>query len=240
MGKKGAGSLKRESFSFSDDPLRNVHICGDAKVLQLCLKKSDRIAKRRIQESAFVLTLSGAIRIESEGKEELLRTAEAVVLEPAEEHAVEALEDSVLLLVLLPKTREASVSYARSIAADETRETWKDALLPEFLVLAADHKKIIALLDGLREFDIKMLDPVLSKVADLLGDSGQVQALFQTVEILTDLLLAHFEKEDLHFLPMAGRLITESERRDFIRQWKRQDPQVELDKSLASERGVSR
>lgn len=97
-----AGILKRESFCFSDNPLRNVHIPGATKVLQLCLKESGRIAKRRMPEAALVLTLAGLIQVESDGREERLGLAEAVILDPAEEHAMVALEDSVILLVVLP------------------------------------------------------------------------------------------------------------------------------------------
>lgn len=95
--------MKRESFEFVDDPLRNVHLSGDSTVLQLCLRKDKAIAKRRVPDSAMMVVLSGLIRVDATGQNEFLGAIDAVILQPAEEHAVVALEDSVLLLILLSK-----------------------------------------------------------------------------------------------------------------------------------------
>lgn len=59
----------------------------------------------------MMVVVSGSIRVESKGRDELLRVTEAVILESAEEHAVVALENSVVLLILLPKERMGVSPY---------------------------------------------------------------------------------------------------------------------------------
>jgi len=219
----------------------------------------------------MMVVLSGSICVTSKGRDELLRDAEAVILEPAEEHAVVAREDSVVLLILLPKGRIGSSPYDRLNAGEVAVEDWKERIAPELRILALEHEHVMSILEHVQEYDLATLDEAMKVVTsmisnhmvaeekllfpilasylggedvgpipkllseheavraqyekctglrrELTSDSGQVHALFQAVESLTDILLSHMEKEDLHLLPMAGRLLNSEEKTTFLRLW---------------------
>ncbi len=57
--------MRREVLSFTADPIRNVHISGDMKVLQLSLAKGKSIARRRIPDEATIVVVSGSIGVEA-------------------------------------------------------------------------------------------------------------------------------------------------------------------------------
>lgn len=263
--------MKRESFQFTDEPLRNVTITDGAKILQLCLKKNQCVAKRRMQESAMMVVVLGSICVESKEQNELLKVTEAVILESAEEHAVVALEDSVVLLILMPKVKADASPYRWLNEENVAAEDWKERIVPELRMLALEHEHVLSVLNEVQEYDLATFDEAMKAVSvlisnhmvaeeellfpllvpylggadvgpvpkllsehetvraqyrkcmelrrDLTSDSGQVHELFQQVDDLTELLLGHMEKEDFHLLPMAGRLLSSSEKASFLKQW---------------------
>ncbi|MDQ0191073.1 hemerythrin domain-containing protein [Alicyclobacillus cycloheptanicus] len=157
--------MKRESFHFSQDALRNVHISGDSKILQLCLKKDTCIAKRRIHESASMVVLSGVIRIQSAEREELLHGFDGVILEPAEEHAIAALEDSVVLLILIPRDRMGGLSYNHGEKPALASDDWKEQIVTELRVIADEHERVLAEFGDIQPYDTTRLEEVMKAVS---------------------------------------------------------------------------
>ena len=120
--------MKCESLEFSDRALRNVLIRGDSKVLQLCLKRGQAIAKRRVPDSAMMVVVSGTLSVTCSEHERVLRVSDAVLIQPAEEHALTALEDSVVLLILLRREQDRSRVDGREESEDKFTTTRKEPI----------------------------------------------------------------------------------------------------------------
>lgn len=153
--------MKTASLRFGENTLENIRTLGDGKLLKLSLAKGKLLARHRTKEALTIAVLDGEIQFESGGQTLKLERMDSVLLDPAEEHAVEALEDSVLLLVLLPSAAEMQGRSSAYMEGD-----WRDKLVPEFRNLAEDHERVLAALEQLERFDLASFDEAITVVAN--------------------------------------------------------------------------
>jgi quercetin dioxygenase-like cupin family protein len=72
-----------------------------SKVVQFSFPKGKILDRHKTSSHILVLVVSGQARFNAD-EEILLQTGHLVSLEPNVEHSVEALEDSIMLLILTP------------------------------------------------------------------------------------------------------------------------------------------
>jgi quercetin dioxygenase-like cupin family protein len=72
-----------------------------SKVVQFSFPKGKILDKHTTSSHILVLVVSGQVRFRAD-EEVLLQSGQLVSLEPNVEHSVEALEDSIMLLILTP------------------------------------------------------------------------------------------------------------------------------------------
>jgi quercetin dioxygenase-like cupin family protein len=77
---------------------------GQCKFVQLSLDPGQGLTNHHTPLALAVIVLTGTIRFTTGEQDEVLHTADMLVLDPRVEHAVEALERSIVLLVLVPDT----------------------------------------------------------------------------------------------------------------------------------------
>jgi quercetin dioxygenase-like cupin family protein len=96
--------MERYSLQFRDRPVQSLLQKGKSKFIQLSLNPGQGLTKHRVPLALAVIVLDGAVRFIVGQRDEILLTADMLVLDPNVEHAVEALERSIVLLVLVPDT----------------------------------------------------------------------------------------------------------------------------------------
>ncbi len=89
------------SLAFNENFIRPVLDNQVSKVVQFSFSKGKVLEKHRTSSPILVQVLSGKVRFTAE-EEVMLEPGRLVSLEPNVEHAVEALEDSVVVLILTP------------------------------------------------------------------------------------------------------------------------------------------
>ncbi len=75
---------------------------GTARVLAIRLPAGDSLDEHQVHEHAWLQVHSGAVALESGGRSELARAGSLAHWQPGERHAVRAVEDALLVLLLAP------------------------------------------------------------------------------------------------------------------------------------------
>lgn len=101
--------MKQFSVQFNEQPFRPVFTYGGTKFMQLSFPKGKVLAKHQTDHLLTLLVLDGKIRFEVNGESKELKTHDMIAVNPRQEHEVEALEQSTVLLVLLPAEPNESV-----------------------------------------------------------------------------------------------------------------------------------
>lgn len=94
--------METYSLQFRDRPVQSVLQRGESKFVQLSFEPGEGLSKHRAPLALTVIVLTGQIRFTVGDETEVLNASEMLALEPAIEHAVEAVERSTVLLVLTP------------------------------------------------------------------------------------------------------------------------------------------
>jgi quercetin dioxygenase-like cupin family protein len=74
----------------------------ECRAVVIRLERGGEIGEHRVRERALVQVVAGEVTIESGGEIAECPAGTLVVLEPGESHAVKAVDDSRLLLILAP------------------------------------------------------------------------------------------------------------------------------------------
>lgn len=151
----------------------------------------------------MMMVVSGSIRVESKGQNELLKATEAVMLESAEEHAMVALENSVVLLTLFPKEQTDVSSYHWLNEADVTTEDWKERIVPELRLLALEHEHVLSVLNEVQEYDLTTLDKAMGAISVLVSNHMAAEE-----ELLFPMLVDYLGGPDVGPIP---KLLSEHE-----------------------------
>jgi quercetin dioxygenase-like cupin family protein len=94
--------MERYSLQFQNQMVRSVFQRGDSKIVQLSLEPGQGLTKHSTKHALAVIVLTGQIRFTVGDSEEIHGASEMLTLDPLQEHAVEAVEKSTVLLVLTP------------------------------------------------------------------------------------------------------------------------------------------
>ncbi|MCL6597382.1 MAG: hemerythrin domain-containing protein [Alicyclobacillus macrosporangiidus] len=162
--------MERLSLGFQEQKLTPVFRLGDSRLVQLSLKKGGVVDKHKTTHTLVFVVLTGHIRFTAGEASYTLRASEGVIVEPLQEHQVEALEDSVALLYLIPAP---AATEAETAAPAE-------AALP---VCAFTHSELLQQIDpALRSFVEDHIDLCKQlEQARLPFDRDRVQSVVDAV-----------------------------------------------------------
>lgn len=94
--------MKHYRFTKTEGLLTPVADIGFARVVQLSLAAGRALEKHRVETGLLLFVMNGKIMFEADGQELTMGTGEMAALDPGVPHRVEAREDAVLALVLIP------------------------------------------------------------------------------------------------------------------------------------------
>lgn len=89
------------SLTFNESFKRPIMDNKVSKVVQFSFPKGKILEKHKTSSHILVMVISGQVHFRTD-EEILLQAGQLLSLEPNVEHSVEALEDSVMLLILTP------------------------------------------------------------------------------------------------------------------------------------------
>jgi quercetin dioxygenase-like cupin family protein len=99
--------MNHYTLEFNDSFVRVVMDNGVSKAVQFSFPKGKVLEKHKTTSAILVQVISGQVRFTAE-EEVLLLSGQLLSLEPNVEHSVEALEDSVMLLIQTPSPSAAA------------------------------------------------------------------------------------------------------------------------------------
>lgn len=94
--------MERYALSFRDKPVQNIVQRGKSKFVQLSFNPGQGLAKHQASLALTVIVLTGHVLFTVGHQTESLQSSDMLTLEPSVEHAIEAVEQSTVLLVLTP------------------------------------------------------------------------------------------------------------------------------------------
>ncbi|TRY26525.1 hypothetical protein FOI68_06525 [Brevibacillus sp. LEMMJ03] len=100
--------MKKYPLSFEETFIRPMLDNGVSKVVKFSFPKGKRLQKHKTSSDILLFVLQGTIRFTAHEEVELA-AASMISLEKQVEHAIEALEDSVVVLVLTPSPEAHSM-----------------------------------------------------------------------------------------------------------------------------------
>ncbi|MCL6547286.1 MAG: hemerythrin domain-containing protein [Alicyclobacillus sp.] len=140
------------TLQFTEQRIKPVVQAGESRVVQLSLPKGERLNKHRTNHILVLAVIQGRVRFELGDQTFAFGPADGIVVEPRQEHAVEALEDSVLLLNLVPAPDTAQVSRGplnrEKVVCAYTDPQLLERMDPALRLLAEDHVDLCARLDA--------------------------------------------------------------------------------------------
>lgn len=98
--------MENYSLSFKEQMAKSITQAETTKFVQLSLDKGQNMVKHKTPHHLNLILLSGQIRFTLEDEELMLEATDMITVEPGREHALEALEKSVALLVLVPVSKK--------------------------------------------------------------------------------------------------------------------------------------
>ncbi len=273
--------MQKFSLEFKERSVQSLFALGEARVVQASFEPGQGLTKHVAKHTLNLIVLTGRIKFTVNGEVHELKASEMAVVEPLNEHAIEAIEKSTLILNLIPDPSAASdaapgegAGLKHTTAFDQP--DLLDKVAPELRCFIEDHVEVCRALDAAKKvFDIgvykdalslvgeelnrhfvyeeEILFPRLNKVlggADvgpvprLLQEHEKIRQVFGSVSDLVDryhsdksaqtpletqmqnlieLLWNHIGKEDNHLFPMAGRLLSEDDKKAVEREVKERD-----------------
>lgn len=96
--------MEKFSLKFRDRQVQSVLQRGESKFVQLSLEPGKGLAKHSTPLALSVVVLTGRVVFTVGEQTEILEATEMLTVDPAVEHAIEAVELSTVLLILTPDT----------------------------------------------------------------------------------------------------------------------------------------
>ncbi|MCL6593813.1 MAG: hemerythrin domain-containing protein [Alicyclobacillus sp.] len=139
--------MERFDLAFRQEKVKPVFRLGDSRVVQLSLPAGGVLDKHKTPHTLVFVVISGEVRFAAGSETQLLRAGDGVIVEPAREHAVEALVDSVALLHLIPApTQQPDVAPATPAqpVCVYTQPQLREQIDPALRPLVDDHAELCA------------------------------------------------------------------------------------------------
>jgi quercetin dioxygenase-like cupin family protein/iron-sulfur cluster repair protein YtfE (RIC family) len=274
--------MQKFSLEFKERSVQSLFTSGEARVVQASFEPGQGLTKHLAKHTVNLIVLTGRVKLTVKGEAQELKAHEMVIIEPATEHAIEAIEKSTLLLNLIPEPGSEPAAARPGEGAGVKHTTAFDQpdliekVAPELRCFVEDHIEVCQALDAAKKgFDIEQYKKTLSIVGEELSrhfvyeeeilfprlnkvlggaDVGPVPRLLQEHEKirsiycsasdlverfqtdtnvegpletqmlnLIELLWSHIGKEDNHLFPMAGRLLSDDDKKAIEREVKERD-----------------
>lgn len=148
--------MKRNSLSFKEKLVSPVTKVEDCNFVQLSMQPGQGLTKHRTPHHLNLLVLSGRILFTLGDEEIELNASEMITVEPNLEHAVEAIEKSVALLMLVPvpKAQAAETTKSTEFALEHENAFMHPELMemvaPELRPLVEDHIEVCQVLESVK------------------------------------------------------------------------------------------
>lgn len=94
--------MEKFSLEFRDRPVQSIVQRGESKFVQLSFEPGQGLTKHRAPLALTVVVLTGQVLFTVGEQSEYLKASEMLTLDPAVEHAIEAVDQSTVLLILTP------------------------------------------------------------------------------------------------------------------------------------------
>ncbi|KPV42614.1 hemerythrin domain-containing protein [Alicyclobacillus ferrooxydans] len=160
--------MEKLSLQFQDQNVKSILQHGDAKFVQLSLNPGEGLTKHRTPHNLCVIVLSGRVEFTMQGETGELAALEMLTVQPKVEHAVQAIDKSTVLLVLIPVHEAGAVQTAGFVVDHENayqNPSLLDAIIPELRPLVDDHVELCRLLAMHPEDHPEQISEVLKAVA---------------------------------------------------------------------------
>jgi len=97
--------MEKQTITFHNKMTKSLAKIETTKFVQVSLDKGQRMVKHCTPNILTLILLTGRISFTLEDEEFLLEPQDMVTVEPNREHALEALEQSIALLVLVEESK---------------------------------------------------------------------------------------------------------------------------------------
>ncbi|MBX6352416.1 MAG: hemerythrin domain-containing protein [Thermoflavifilum sp.] len=167
---RGGHAMQRFTLEFRHKPVQSLFQRGQSKFVQLSLEPGQGLTRHRVALTLAVVVVSGRIRFTAEGRDEVLGMGDVLVLDPDVEHAVQAVERSVVLLVLVPD-QGAEVRPQPTMKLDHPNAFQNpelmDQIAPELRPLVEDHLHVCKVLESV---NTSMAPPTVKNALSVIGE----------------------------------------------------------------------
>lgn len=181
------------SLAFSETFIQPVLDNGVSKVVQFSFPQGKVLEKHKTSSDILVFVLKGKIRFTA-GEAVEIQAGQMLSLDKNIEHGIEALEESVVTLVLTPSPSAHTIfkPNLQNIAGDPHHGmvdgSGKDLISPQLRSFVEEHEELLAVLDK------------------ALGDFNE-EAYFAAEKMVADELNQHFRYEEQYLFPSLGKYI---------------------------------
>lgn len=170
--------MQKFSLEFKDRPVQSLFALGDSRLVQASFEPGHGLTKHIAKQTLNIIVLTGKVKFTVDNQTLELQPSEMVVVEPLTEHAIEAIEQSTLLLNFIANQQQAE--EVAQAPAPEEGNTLKhttafdqpeliDRVAPELRGFIEDHVEVCKALHASKQvFDIEQYQTTLQIVGEEL------------------------------------------------------------------------
>ncbi|QQE81001.1 hemerythrin domain-containing protein [Alicyclobacillus sp. SO9] len=146
-------SLETIQLKFSDKTVRTVFQNGQGRMMQLSLPEGEGLQKHVAKLPLALVVLTGKVTFSTDDTVVELGAQDMVTVPELREHAVTALQDSIILVTLMPGTGAVASENESDLETAYSNSELRNKIAPELLPFVDDHAHVVAALESLgREF----------------------------------------------------------------------------------------
>jgi hemerythrin-like domain-containing protein/quercetin dioxygenase-like cupin family protein len=138
--------MKVYHLNFTESFIRPVLDNGVSKVVQFSFSKGKVLEKHKTSSDILVFVLQGKIRFKA-NEEVILQSGDMVSLEKHVEHSIEAIEESLVVLVLTPSPVSNQEIGSEPRKSVENSSNAKAAVSPQLWSFVEEHAELLEVLD---------------------------------------------------------------------------------------------
>jgi quercetin dioxygenase-like cupin family protein/iron-sulfur cluster repair protein YtfE (RIC family) len=166
--------MKQINLGFQDSRFRPLFESGNNKIVQLSLPANYLIDKHQKDQHLTIVPLSGKVQVETGGQKIELSPANMLVIEPKQEHAMFAIEESIVLMVLMQKAAdifdEVVMEENCEITSIYSNPEKIELIAPELRSFVEDHVEVCKALENAKgSFNFQSYEAALKLIGDELG-----------------------------------------------------------------------
>ncbi len=170
--------MQKFSLDFKDRSVQSLYTLGDNRFVQASFMPGQGFTKNVTKQMLSVVVLTGRIKFTAGNETIELLPSELVIVEPATEHSIEAVEQSTLLLTMIARSEKTGEQTAKSpddggalrhtTAYDDPQLL--DRIAPELKCFVEDHIEVCEVLVAAKnEFNVNQYKETLQVIGDELN-----------------------------------------------------------------------